>query len=156
VTRGWKPIRRTQCNRVGSVGYADCIPVLLGRFRSGHAVQSRTHKCCQVNLTEEWGASGQIHSGQTAKRDNTELLTIQTSRTAAKLQLKASVLGYPHLAIVIGCCMSQWRSRFIRKGMNYSFPKRNFSHGVFVVLNWGSKTGELNVIISHKQFLFSK
>jgi hypothetical protein len=31
----WKPIRRTVCYRVGSVVWADCIRVLLGRFRSG-------------------------------------------------------------------------------------------------------------------------
>jgi hypothetical protein len=37
-----KPIRRKLCSRVGSVWWADCIRVLLGRFRSGHVAQSRT------------------------------------------------------------------------------------------------------------------
>jgi hypothetical protein len=106
---------------VGNVGWADCIRVLLGRFQSGHAVQSRTHKCCRVYLTAEWGGSGQSRNGQTVKRDNTELLTIQTSRTAAKLQLKAFGWRLPHPAIVIGCCMSQRRSSFMRKGMNFCF-----------------------------------
>jgi hypothetical protein len=41
------------------------------------------------------------------KRDNTELLVTQTSHIAAKLQLKALAEDCPHLAIVIGCCMSQ-------------------------------------------------
>jgi hypothetical protein len=39
------------------------------------------------------------------KRDNTELLTIQTSGSTAKLQLKALAEGCPHPAIVFGCCV---------------------------------------------------
>jgi hypothetical protein len=39
-----------------------CIPVLLGRFWSGHAEQSRTHECCQEYLTAEWGGSDQTRN----------------------------------------------------------------------------------------------
>lgn len=47
--------------------------------------------------------------------DVTELLTIQTPPTAAQLQLMSSAEGCPHPDIVIGCCMYQRRSGFIRK-----------------------------------------
>jgi hypothetical protein len=40
---------------------------------------------------------------------------IQTFRTAAKLQLKTSSESCPYAAVLIGCCLSQRRSSFIRK-----------------------------------------
>jgi hypothetical protein len=50
--------------------------------RPDHVVQRRTNKCCKVYLTASGGGSGH-GNGQTVKRDNTELLTIQTTRTTA-------------------------------------------------------------------------
>jgi hypothetical protein len=67
--------------------------------------------------TAQWGGSGQIRNGWTVKRDNTELLTIKRL-----LPLPTATGGFggrlPPSRYCDGC-MSQRRSSFIRKGMNY-------------------------------------
>jgi hypothetical protein len=54
------------------------------------------------------------------KHDNTELLVIQMSYTAATMQLNALDEGCPHPTTLTGYCMSQQRSGFIRSGINYN------------------------------------
>jgi hypothetical protein len=57
------------------------------------------------------------------------------SRKTVNLQLMASAEGFPHRAIVIGCCLSQRRSSFKRKEKqrrknNIVFSDISGSHGV--------------------------
>jgi hypothetical protein len=91
-----------------ATGWANCIRVMLDRFRSGHAVHSRIQELCQMCTAAEWWLSLRL-----------QWVKGKTPRTPAKLELKASAEGCPQSATVIGCFMSRRRSRFIRKGMNY-------------------------------------
>jgi hypothetical protein len=106
-------------------------------------------KCCQAHLTTDWGGSGQTRSGWTAKRDNTELLWTETSRTVAKLQQKAVptplYVSYRCQAATEGFSWRlspprycDWllyfpaRSSFIRKGMTYNTTnERCFTYLLF-------------------------
>jgi hypothetical protein len=63
-----------------------CFLAGFGRVTCSRAELISVAKCI---LQPREGGSGQTRSGWTVKRDNTELLTIQTSRIVAKLQLKA-------------------------------------------------------------------
>jgi hypothetical protein len=97
-----KSNQRTPRNRVGSVGWADCFGVLLGRFRS-----SRTRKCCQVYLT----------AGLETQRDSTD--------TAVSYRCQPATEGWLHPATVIGCCAFPRRTKFIGNDTRYMITLRS-------------------------------
>jgi hypothetical protein len=78
-----------------ATGWADCIRALLGRLRSGHSVQSRTHKCSRLYFTAE------VAQARLAMAKRSNVTTLNCSETNVSCHNQAATEGCPHPAVVV-------------------------------------------------------